>query len=830
MKSLGTHTLHVRRYWTQAVALVSAAALTMTLPAAAVTEHTSGVTPTYDEAYYATLDYYGNLTEGSVVKSYALNGTQSITDYGAYEQVINLTDGTQPEYADGKTSFQFGDSVPDHFYFEGRTAQPFEELPWQLSITYTLNGVPTEAEDLAGKTGEVEITINAVPNPNASQYARYNYTMEAMALFNADDILSLQAEGAQVQLIGNLRVVLFLALPGEEQHFVIRVGAEDFSFDGITFLMTPATLSQLDQIAELGQKKDDLEENYDKLSGSLDTLLDALDGMGSSLNATANGLDELNQARGALSAGKGEVYNQADKVLSDLDALNESLSPLPGHIDTTAQAVTDVQKDLNDLDKTADTLYEQLDDLLEEMRKVQNDLNGINASLQQNLKPDLDTLGQDIDRLKGSLSNVNSTVGDLELTVGGSTLSVGEAAQKADELHSSFAAVDQDGSGSLSFAEFFTAGLVMAGTAADTAAKMAGAYASGGALYPEYHDAAAAQAPLFEQFYLKATGAADAAGGAMTFRQFITAALLLQAYQENFQPALEAKLQELGNPTDAATVAQVRQAVSAAVAAQVLADDNLEQAKSTASSLESLYSGVSSGLYQNLSALCSAMGSSGLSGDLSALTVRASHSLSHLDDVTEVCRDILNTAQSALTQAGKMNDTINRYIPDLQTALTEAKTLATTATTTLSDTRSFLTTFEALAKTAGAQLDTGTRDTLTSLAATLRKAASGLSATGDVKTAKNNISGIIEDTWSDYTGDVNNLLNMDSTAEAVSLTSAENEAPQSIQILIRTQEIKQSKPAQQTAEKAAADNGTFFSRVGQMFRDLWSSITGIFHR
>ena len=28
----------------------------------------SGVTPSCDEAYYATLDYYGNLMEGSVVK------------------------------------------------------------------------------------------------------------------------------------------------------------------------------------------------------------------------------------------------------------------------------------------------------------------------------------------------------------------------------------------------------------------------------------------------------------------------------------------------------------------------------------------------------------------------------------------------------------------------------------------------------------------------------------------------------------------------------------------------------------------------------------------
>ena len=36
------------------------------IPAAAIGD---GVTATYDEAYYAMTDYYGNLTDGSVVKN-----------------------------------------------------------------------------------------------------------------------------------------------------------------------------------------------------------------------------------------------------------------------------------------------------------------------------------------------------------------------------------------------------------------------------------------------------------------------------------------------------------------------------------------------------------------------------------------------------------------------------------------------------------------------------------------------------------------------------------------------------------------------------------------
>ena len=104
------------------------------IPAAAIGD---GVTATYDEAYYAMTDYYGNLTEGSVVKSYTVNGASSLTDYGDYDEIVNLTDDRVPTSAAGGNVFSFDGDAPEHFYFEGKTAQPFEDLPWTLSVHYT---------------------------------------------------------------------------------------------------------------------------------------------------------------------------------------------------------------------------------------------------------------------------------------------------------------------------------------------------------------------------------------------------------------------------------------------------------------------------------------------------------------------------------------------------------------------------------------------------------------------------------------------------------------------------------------------------------------------
>lgn len=234
------------------------------------------------------------------------------------------------------------------------------------------------------------------------------------------------------------------------------------------------------------------------------------------------------------------------------------------------------------------------------------------------------------------------------------------------------------------------------------------------------------------------------------------------------------------------------------------------------------------GLLENLSDLLTDMGSGGLTGDLSSLVGKTDTALGHLNDAADVGRDILDRVDTLLSDIKELDDTINDQVPGLRGTLQDTKTLVTDMVTTIDDTHGFLTSFRSLAKTSGTQLDEGTKKSLENLAATLRKTARSTDAVGDVKTAKDAINGIIEDTWNEYTGDINNLLLMDATAQAVSLTSDENAAPTSIQVLIRTQEIKKSDAPAESADQIQAAPSTFWGRVGQMFRDFWNALAGIF--
>jgi putative membrane protein len=132
-------------------------------------------------------------------------------------------------------------------------------------------------------------------------------------------------------------------------------------------------------------------------------------------------------------------------------------------------------------------------------------------------------------------------------------------------------------------------------------------------------------------------------------------------------------------------------------------------------------------------------------------------------------------------------------------------------------------------KTTGTQLDSGTQQTLSSLASVLRKTADTMATAGDIQSAKDAMTDIIEDLWNDHTGDVDNLLMMDATASAESLTDSRNGNPQSIQVLIRSQEIKVEEDEEEETAKQTAETTTFWGRVAQMFKDFWAAITGIFH-
>ena len=155
-----------------------------------------------DETMYVNLDYYGKIDQVSVVKGCSLNGNTSLTDYGNYRNVVNMSGNQQPQMENGSLTWSFEESPSDRFYYQCSLDPAQVTLPWDFDVSYKLNGVPANGEDLAGASGVVEIHILAEPNDEAEEYYRNNMVLMAAVPVDRSKCYSVEAEGSQTQSLG----------------------------------------------------------------------------------------------------------------------------------------------------------------------------------------------------------------------------------------------------------------------------------------------------------------------------------------------------------------------------------------------------------------------------------------------------------------------------------------------------------------------------------------------------------------------------------------------------------------------------------------------------
>lgn len=811
--------------------------------------------PVVDEAYYGMLDYYGALTEGSVVKSYFTNGNSVIQDTGSYDSVENLTDRTEPTIAGDKVTFDLGSEAPRNFYFEGVTREPFDTMPFRVEISYRMNGVETDPEDMAGQTGVGEVQLDVYPNQAASEYQRNNFVMEAMTVLRDSDILSVEAEGGQLQKIGDLDMVLYAVLPGEEQHFTLRIGTEDFSFGGFTFLVQPATLAQLDMVADLRDAKDELEDSYHAITDSLDIILNSLDGLDSRLRSTARGLDQLDQARAALSAGKNQAYDEADRMLASMTALSDSLQPVVSHLQTTktalsetteklnglAQSADDLRPDLQDVKKSLGYVRDDLDDLSDMLRDAQDHADDI-AALMKKLESDLGTLQSDLSKVQKNSGELNTTVNGVlkesqgkqldTIKVNGLTpAEVREKHTEAESIYKICKELDYRDDKDLTLdereaalAEFIKGNATKIATVLVSAQK---AQIEAGVKQALEAQGITEDTEGYDQIY------AGAYQQAFDAKVKETEATITEVDNEQNVPAMLAYLHYEWKDGDGIN-AQLTQADTF--------NDMIGQANSGIKNAEQGLGAISASANKLTGSLdtllTNANGSNGLIGhsqdllkelrlmledaseyDFDALTEDTSAALKSAES-------LIGTTDTIIEQTVDLTNTVTKYEPDAQASLDDAIVQVNAAVQLLADLNRFTTTVENLMKSADPDLDQGTQLALEGLSSTLRQMAAGLGATPSIRRANESIQTLVEDKWNEYTGEKNNALNMDSQATKVSLTSEQNQSPNSIQIVLRSQEIKVPE------DQKDADGGdqqvktTFWQRVARMFHDLAAIFTG----
>ncbi|MCI1959705.1 MAG: hypothetical protein LKJ25_08815 [Clostridia bacterium] len=691
-------------------------------------------TQVHDEAMYVNLDYYGVPKQTSIVKSYSMNGTNTVTDYGTYKKVTNMSNYAKPTIKDGKVTFNFGKDVPDRFYFEGQDNALSKNLPWDIKVNYYLNGAPTTADKLAGKTGLVKIAMDVTPNKNVNEYEQNNFMLEATCAVDADKN-TLSAEGAQIQSVGNIKTAVFFALPGEEQHFEVEIGSNDFKLDGIIFMMEPMTVSQIDKIKDLRDARDDIKDSADSISDSLDVVLDTLNSMQKGLNDTSKGLSGLNDARETLSKSKGGVYDSADAAREELTKLTDALKPYEGHFKTLKGAVDDVNSNITSVTSSLDALTTNLNGLKSNMENMKTDLSAIDDLITKE-DADKDTWNSTLTKLNKDLDDVNTDFDATKAYLNGIKDAGNNLSDDINNITSS--------------SEFSD---LMNGLQYNYGAK--GDINSGG---------------IYSLLYT------------ITY--------------------LSSDLADLSR--NAGDLCGVLNDI-------VDKNDDADNIINDTQSLVDLTNKTIKNIYSH-------------SDDY--------HSM--ISDATDVC-DNISEMSDKLTGVIKSIDsfkvTSDKYKDELKKTADDSSNLVDRSSTELTLLQTFFTKLEDTAKTVGDKANVSSEETLLSLIDVLNKAVSGLSQTDVIKNSKDTMKKLADDKWDKYTGEDNNLFNVDNEAKMVSFTSNKNPEPSSLQILLKTDEIrKATEDDKNNVDESYHSKGNAFTRILSIFKNIFSSIKNIFNK
>ena len=780
---------------------------------AAVTLITSAAVPVraaaprvqVDETMYVNLDYYGTATQINVVKGCTTNGLTEYTDYGTYDKVVNMTDDTAPEIGDGTVTWKLPEKN-SRFYYQCTMPKNSVDLPWTFDVSYKLNGVEADASKLAGASGLVEVNVKATPNEKAKAYYKNNMVLTVLVPVDMEKCYSVDAPGAQVQSVGSYQAAMFAALPGEDGDFTVRVGTDNYENIGVIMMMVPGTLDELNRIKDLKEAKDTWREDGNKMYDSMNALLKTMESMKSDVSGVKGGLANLDQARGTVSANRKQIEALSTQALADLQAVTDQTTVMIPYLQTARDAVTDINSNTQALSNTMEDMQDELDRLYERLGGLSKSLRSAADELNKGLlsQQSQEAIEKDLAQKTAETQKILEQIDQL---LGEGTTSLTATEQGAESLNQSLDALD--GTKLKRIRKTKTANAEE--TAADTSSSAAGTengteadITSGNSSEKE----AAVSGTEETAEDKKDTG--DSASKDSEDAQVNAFGTEASSEELTVGPSGEPGSggvndasweDEIGNAED--DVEEALESLSAttysADAASLVEEtkgifQKVEQAQKTAKTIVNKVNGA----FKTAGDITGKTGST-----LSALRSSTDELINLLDDMRVLI------------------DTTDKYVPTMLDSLSDSEELMNRLTRALYTTHDMLSLLNDTLISAGDSLDAGTKATLQGMEKILDKNLTLIDQLAAVREAGEDMKSTLDEQIDKFE-DENNFLNIDPEAEKISFTSSKNPSPNSVQIVLRTDEISDDDESTDISDQEADGS----SEEGPLKR-MWNVLVAI---
>ena len=349
------------------------------------------------------------------------------------------------------------------------------DLPVSVEVTYYLDGEQMTAEEIAGKSGDVEIHFDygvnvhdRITSGGSGFVLTHPYIMASGVVLDNDKFSDVTVSTGRVMNESGSSVCLGIALPGMQNNLalssdmidipesvVIKASTSDFKIDGTYTVALTGLLEDIDtDTGDVTDKLDDLESALGKLSDASSKLV-----KGS--KQLAGGANDLSDGTSAISDGTSKLKGSSKKLATGVSKLTSGSKKLSSGTTGIKDGAAEAEKGVKQISQGLDTLSGNSEALNQGTKQIEASVFGsattqLQAMLvaggmpeeqasQYVLEPSnyadvLDKLSQAVpdykeafSQVKGSLDSVEKYVGSVKAYTDG----VDQISEGADKLSSS---------------------------------------------------------------------------------------------------------------------------------------------------------------------------------------------------------------------------------------------------------------------------------------------------------------------------------------------------------------------------------------------------------
>ncbi|ALX49591.1 hypothetical protein [Lentibacillus amyloliquefaciens] len=406
-----------------------------------------------DEAIYGNLDAGGALQDMYVVNTFHVTDPGEITDYGDYTDVRNLSNLNDIEQSNNKVRFQ---AEGEEFYYQGGMNE--KPLPWNIDITYMLDGEEVTPEELTGQSGSLEIQISTSANESVDPVFFENYLLQISLTLDPSKADNIQAPDGTKATSGKNTQVSFTGMPDTAEEFIVTADVTNFEMDPIDISGAPYSMSI--ENPDISGMKGDMQSLSDAISeidsgvGDLNSGIADLSAGASDLSSGSSdyksGINDLNQSSGELVNGSASIRDALNKVnesvqggapeapdLSELEALPSGLRDLASRLRESADGLDTLKENYNNANGSLEEAmngipdYQINEETINAIKDQLNEQSG-NSADQKKAMDQLFETYQAAQNAKGTYQEVKNAFDSVESTLNNVSNGIREMADKAE--------------------------------------------------------------------------------------------------------------------------------------------------------------------------------------------------------------------------------------------------------------------------------------------------------------------------------------------------------------------------------------------------------------